>query len=143
MKVYFDQIYERMGCLFYAIASEKQKQSTVNIARLLQIIDEQWKSGPSSEAVLQSHLMGYLKSGVRNAVDNALQPGEAFDRFRMYFDLHSLPFRKDLRDKIIATAKAIAAELSGNGIHSEFINCLEDLFEYKTPERVIGQLIRK
>lgn len=143
MRVYFDQIYERIGWLFYAVASEKEKLSDTNSARLLQIIDQQWKPTPDSDAMLQRHLLDYLKYGLRNAIDNASRPDEAFNRFRLYFGLHSLPFGKDLRARILATARLIAMEFNGKETNSDFINSLETLFAQNTPEKVIKQMTQR
>jgi len=140
MRVYFDQIYERIGWLFYAIASEKEKLTPSTSEKLQQIIDQQWKPTPDSDAMLQRHLLDYLKYGLRNAVDNASRPDEAFNRFRLYFELHSLPFSKDLRTRILATTRSIAAAFNDNDTNSDFINALEKVFTQNTPEKVIKQM---
>jgi len=134
MKVYFEHIYERVGYLFYAVASEKGKLNKVTLRKLLQIIDHQWKSSSNGTGAytLQSHLVDYLLSGIRNAVDNSLSSGQAFDYFQSYYEIHSIPFGIELQAKIMSTANVIAHEFSENGTASDMVRRLETLFHFKS-----------
>jgi hypothetical protein len=126
MKVYFEHIHEHIGYLFYAIASEHGKLNAVTFDKLKRVVDQQWY--PVSNGIsVESNLTNYLQSGMQNAYDTLMTSREAFDLFKSYYDIHSLPFGKFLRSKIFATANTIASESSGNGAKSEFITSLEKL----------------
>ncbi|MFZ6014668.1 MAG: hypothetical protein ACOYXT_30285 [Bacteroidota bacterium] len=126
MKVYFEHIYEHIGYLFYALARAHGKLNEVSFDKLNQLIDQQWSSDGNTQN-LESHMVNYLRSGLRNAFDTAMSAGAAYDHFKSYYDIHSTPFGSSLRSKILATADSIAAAFSGNGKKSEFLAYLEKL----------------
>lgn len=131
MKVYFEHIYEHIGYLFYAIASERGKLNAVSLDKLNRLIDQQWHPAGNG-ATIETHLAACLHAGIRTAIDSAMSPEEAFDLFHNYYEVHTLPFGQPLRLKIQATANTLAAEFSGNGTRSHFIEALEKLLEVRS-----------
>ncbi len=129
MKVNFEDIYERIGYLFYALAAERGKLNAVTFDKLKRLVDQQWNPVTTNGRTLESHLASYLHSGLRNAFDFSMSAGEAYDLFKTYYDIHSLPFGELLRSRIFATANMIASEFSGNGVKSGFVTALEKVLE--------------
>lgn len=126
MKVYFEHIYEHIGYLFYAVATERRKLNPVSFGKLRRVIDLQWSSSTNGQTT-ESNLLGYLHSGLRNAFDTSMDSVKAFDDFTSYYDIHNVPFSSTLRSKIFNTAKTISSEFSGNGKESEYLKYLESL----------------
>lgn len=130
MKVYFEHIYEHIGYLFYAIASEHGKLNAASLDKLTRLIDQQWYPAGNGSTI-EARLVGYLHSGLRNAMDSAMSADRSFDYFHDFYEVHALPFGLPLRSKILATGNTLASEFSGNGTRSHFIHELEKLFEVK------------
>jgi hypothetical protein len=127
MKAYFEQIYEHIGYLFYAIAAEHGKLNAVTFDRLNRLIDQQWYPAGNGQS-LDAQLVNHLHSGLRKAFDASMWAEEAFDRFQSYFGVHSLPIGRPLRSKIFATANMLASEFSWNGKQSKFVSSLAKMF---------------
>lgn len=130
MKVYFEDIYEHIGYLFYAVASERMKLNTESLDKLMRLVDQQWYPAGNG-TTLEAHLAGELHSGCRKAMNSIMSPEQAFDHFQQYYEVHALPFGQPLRSKILATVKTLAAEFFGNGTKSHFVARLEGMFEMK------------
>ena len=128
MKVYFEHMYEHIGYLFYALATEHGKLNGVTLEKLIRLIDQQWYP-PDNGTTIESHLASHLHSGVRKAFDTSMPAFEAFDYFKSYFDIHGDPYGQPLRSKMFATANTIAAEFSGNGKKSDLLPTLKMLLE--------------
>jgi hypothetical protein len=131
MKVHFELIYEHIGQLFYAVASERSKLDPITYDTLKRLIDQEWNSKVNGDSTLQSHLLDNLHAGVHNAMRDLLSAEHAFENFVTYFALHSFPFSEPMRSKILSTAKTIASEFSG-GTKSEFVSKLETVLELKS-----------
>lgn len=126
MKINFEQIYQHIGTLFYAIASERGKLNAITYDTLRRLVEHEWSVTPELDS-LEVHMIDCLRSATRNAFDEALTAETAFGQFTAYFSLHSIPFGKPLRAKILATAKTIAAQFSGSEKPSGFVDTLENL----------------
>jgi hypothetical protein len=127
MKVHFEHIYENIGFLFYAVASERGRLNAVTYDRLRRLVERQWRPAGNGETI-ESQLVYYLHSAMYEAYNQALPPEQAFERFKRYFRIHSLPFGSDLRTRIFSTADMLASEFSIDGKQSTFLNSLAGMF---------------
>ena len=128
MKIYFEDVYENIGNLFYALASEHGKLNKVTFDKLKRLVDQQWYPA-GKEMTLESHLLQCLHSALEKAFNASKDPEQAFLHFKNYFTIHSEPFGQALRSRIFATSNTIASEFSGNGKKSDFLKGLEKLLD--------------
>lgn len=119
MKVNFDHIYEHIGYLFYALATESRQ---VDSAILQTWIDQHWFPDPSRATDLQLHLVECLHTAMRQAFDNAMTPAHAFGEFRLYYEIHRIPFGPELRAKITSVATALVREYGKPGKESVLLH---------------------
>lgn len=131
MKVNYENIYEHIGYLFYALASGKGKLSSAELVRLTDMIEKTWKPITNGDPVLHMHLVDCIHAGVRYAIDNLMRPDHALTSFCDYFRIYSLPFSKTLKEKIIGSAVLILKEFSGNRQNEHVETDLEELMGLK------------
>jgi hypothetical protein len=131
MKVYFEQIYDEIGLLFYAVAAEHRKLHGIDVLDLKHLIEANWKPLPDQDKSLQHHLAGYLYSGLRNAFENCENPQAALTHFKCYYQVHSLAFGESLKANVIATVNTIASEFCPNGHKSAMIQQLSALLKIR------------
>ena len=131
MKANFENIYEHMGYLFYALAAEFSKLSSREYSELEKLIDEHWQPGNTREAWLQSHLVQHLHAGIENAYINSLSAEEGFDIFENYYLVHKHSFGLPLREKIYECGNAIVHEFYQLHHDSELIRKVEKLLELR------------
>jgi hypothetical protein len=113
MKVNFEDIYEHIGFLFFAVASRaKGRLSPSALIKLTEIIEKEWRPVSGGDVALNMHLVDCIHAGVRYAMDNLTAPSSALESFRNYYTIHALPFGKALREKIISSALKIETEFS-------------------------------
>jgi hypothetical protein len=129
MKANFEHIYEHIGVLFYAIASEHRKLNGVSYEKLGRLTEQQWYVSADVNS-LEARLVECLQGGMRDSFNNTTLPDAAFGQFSTYFSIHNLPFGRLLRAKILTTAKLIASEFSGNAVKSDFICQLESMMQF-------------
>jgi uncharacterized protein YejL (UPF0352 family) len=100
MKANFEILYEHIGYLFYALASEFHKLSSYEDSKLNELINEHWKILDSKEAPLQLLLNEHLHNGVHNAMSVSWNPDQAFRMFEDFYLVHRISFGDTLREKI-------------------------------------------
>jgi hypothetical protein len=100
MKVDFQILYEHVGYLFYALASEFHKLSPSEDGKLNELIDRHWKVLHPKEAPLHLCLNEHLHTGVRNARAASWHPDYAFTAFEDFYLVHRISFGDTLTEKI-------------------------------------------
>ena len=102
MKVNYEDLFEHIGYLVYSIVLPCGTLSENTILKLKNIVGLVWKENDS----LSMHLNDCAVSGVEYCVDNSMTSDHAFESFKNYFMIHSLPFGVGLREKIIAVSQS-------------------------------------
>jgi hypothetical protein len=109
MKTSFENIYEHIGYLFYAIVFEHRKASAFDYEKLKSLIEQNWQI-PIVDADLEHRLLTYLYTGIKNAADVSMDAVNAYGFFVQCFELNSFAFGQALRHKLISVANVIAQE---------------------------------
>ena len=109
MKVNFEEIYEHIGFLLYSIAFSHAQISEEEVKKLTNVLDGIGKDNQDDR--LTVHLSDCTKEGVTYCLENTMTQEHAFSSFTDYFRIHTLPFSKSLREKIISLARAVFDEL--------------------------------
>lgn len=114
MKVNFENIYEHIGYLFYALAGGKDELSTDQLVKVTDLIEQAWKPTSNGDPDLQLRLVKCIHEGVSYAAENEMSAEHAFSSFHTYYQLHGLSFSKALKEKIMVSAAVILKEFSGS-----------------------------
>jgi hypothetical protein len=112
MKANFESIYEHVGYLFYALASEDKKLSFTDFDTLKSVIAQNWKPAINSETGLQCHLVDCIYNSLWVGFHNHMDSNTAFELFDNFYLVHELNFANSFRDKIFVTANAIVHEFT-------------------------------
>lgn len=110
MKVNFEPLYEHIGYLFFALTAKERQLSQGDLMKLTELIEKNWKPVTNGDPVLDMHLAECIHAGIRYAVQNGMSPDHAFKSFMDYFRIHSLPFSKTLKERILALSLQIMQE---------------------------------
>ena len=132
MKAYFDSLYEHIGLLFYAIASERGKPDTTEFLSLKHMVEADWGLPSDDRLPIENNLSQHLYSGLQSAFENSIHPESAFDCFRDYYQVHAISFGDALKAKIIATAHSITSEFPVKVPGSGFADRLEVRFSIRS-----------
>jgi hypothetical protein len=133
MKVTFESLYEHIGYLFYALASEFHKLSSYEDSKLNELIEEHWKVLHPKDAPLHHHLNEHLHTGVHNAMTASLLPDQAFKIFEDYYLVHKRSFGDTLRDKIQKCSDQIVHDYYTARCDSKLITQLKSLLRSQHP----------
>ena len=85
MKADFEILYEHIGYLFYALASEFHVLSYYENRKLNELIDEHWKVLHPMEAPLHLRLNEHLHTGVHKAMSASWSSEHAFKMFEDFY----------------------------------------------------------
>jgi hypothetical protein len=135
MKVDFEILYEHIGYLFYALASEFHKLSSYEDSKLNELIEEHWKVLHPTEAPLHVRLNEHLHTGVHNAMAALWNPDHAFKAFDDFYLVHRISFGDTLREKIQKCSDEIVHDYYKLHCDSEIIKELKWLL---TPHHYNG-----
>jgi len=110
MKANFESLYDHIGYLFYALASEQKTLSKYDMKRLETEISESWQPLTSAEASLHYSLIKHLNNTITNCQSDGLTSSNAFEVFEDYYSIHYANFGDDLQHKILAAANEVSHE---------------------------------
>lgn len=129
------QIFEQLGNLFYALASD-QRVSALASGELKMLLRKDWLTEPAhsspdkvSEA---SHLIGLT---VDTLETEKVQAREAFSDFSAFYGIHQEQFSSALKQRIMETAEAIIKIFPRPGTKNVHLTELKILFS-ESPEAV-------
>lgn len=125
MKVDFEILYEHIGYLCYALASEFHNLSSYEDSKLNELIDEHWKILHPKEAPLHLRLNEHLHTGVHNAMAASWSPDQAFKMFEDFYLLHRISFGDTLRGKIQKCSNVIVHDYYKLNCNSKLITELK------------------
>jgi hypothetical protein len=110
MKANFEALYDHIGYLFYALASEQKTLSKYDMKKLEAEISESWQPLTSAEASLHYSLIKHLNNTITNCQSDGLTCNNAFEVFEDYYSIHHSNFGDNLQHKILAAANEVSRE---------------------------------
>ena len=135
MKANFESLYEHVGYLFYAVASEQRNLSTYDLARLKGEIIEALLPLTNIEPTLHYTLLKHVNNAIEQSCNESLTGNNAFEMFEDYYFVHRANFSPTFENKILVAASAISHEFfslikdqRGSGMVME----LKNLFQPRT-----------
>ena len=138
MKANFESLYDHIGYLFYALASEQRRLSEYDLKKLKTEISEWWQPLTSAEASLHYSLIKHLNTTITDCHQDELSANNAFEIFEDYFSVHHINFGNDLQRKILLAANDISREFFSNVTDktgSHLMRELKQLLHPKQEER--------
>jgi hypothetical protein len=110
MKANFENLYDHIGYLFYALANEQKKLSEYDMKKLEAEISESWQPLTNAEASLHYSLIKHLNNTITECFRGALTSNHAFESFEDYYIVHHVNFGDNLQHKILKAANEISHE---------------------------------
>lgn len=118
--MFYEELYEELGKLFYSIAAADGKVATAEEMALRQAIRDNWESLEDS-----TDAFGTDKSAMISfAFDYADKEGielSPVDSFASFFRIHHEKFTPAIIDNILRTAKAIASAFHNTNIKEQMV----------------------
>ena len=122
------EIFEQLGKLFYALASD-QRVSAMASGELKMLLRKDWLTEPehlSKDKVSEAaHLIGLT---VDTMETEQVTSREAFSDFSAFYRIHQEQFSSALKQKIMETAEAIVEIFPGSGTKNAHMTELKILF---------------
>ncbi|HRH68150.1 MAG TPA: hypothetical protein PLB89_01455 [Flavobacteriales bacterium] len=106
--------YASLGHLFYSIAAGDGKVRQEEVARLKQLIKEQWLPLEDSRDEFGTDAAHYIDISFDHAHAQAMDAAAAFARFKEAYKADPSRFDAGFRRMIYQTAAAIASAFAGN-----------------------------
>jgi hypothetical protein len=104
MKIENRDIYEQIGNLFYAVATD-QHVAPMELAKLKSLISKDWLPR-NPEAMISDETHWILL--VLDALEGANVPSDiAYKNFKTFYQVHAEVFRKEVRQRIYDTCEEI------------------------------------
>jgi hypothetical protein len=110
MKANFESLYDHIGYLFYALATEQKPLSELDMKKLQMEISESWQPFTNAESMLHYSFLKHLNNSITECFINDLSSNNAFEVFEDYYFIHRLNFGDSLQQKILAAANEISSE---------------------------------
>jgi hypothetical protein len=115
MKIENRDIYEQIGNLFYAVATD-QHVAPIELAELKSMISKDWLPR-NPEAMISDETHWILL--VLDALEGANAPSDiAYKNFKTFFQLHPEVFRKEVRQRIYDTCEEITKVFHPEKVHT-------------------------
>jgi len=121
-------VFEKVGTLFYAIATD-QRVKPIEMGELKLLISEYWLPRTSSDHVTSEESHCILMTIDSLAAENA-SASDAYRQFATFFSLNEYVFTKQLRERIFETASRIVKLFKADNYSSnEHFESLRKLFQ--------------
>ncbi len=125
-------IYEKLGCLFYAVAAADRDVRKEEIQALRNAIDSTWRNYEGSTDEFHTDNAEYMLFSFDYLFSEGVMAEDAYADFETYYREHALAFDKTMRRKILTTAHAIADAYRGeNAQERRVLGRLERLLNLK------------
>ena len=140
MKANFENIYSKIGYLFYAVASEEMKLPSIDYERLRKLVAKKWQPELDGSTPLQIQLVEGMYNSIWVGFHSHMNSGTAFELFKECYMVHNLNFSVSLREKILVTVRDIARNFHTvlNGYNSGLLKNVEYLL---TESRVVSATV--
>ena len=117
MHVNYQKIYEKLGYLFYAIASADGGVADGELNRLREMIKKIWIPLEDSTDEFGTDAAHYIAISFEFLMDEGMDPNDAFSEFKDYYEEHSAAFSREIKENIANTTRAIAHAFKGRNRH--------------------------
>lgn len=114
MKYNFENLYEHVGYLFYALVRREEGISATDLLKLTEFVNKTWKPSASGDPALSIYLAERIHHGIRYASTNRMTARRGMESFKEYFILYALSFSSALRERILTSVYTIQKEFAGN-----------------------------
>ncbi len=121
MHVNYQKIYEKLGYLFYAIASSDGRVADIELSRLREMIKKIWIPLEGSTDEFGTDAAQYISISFEFLMDEGMDANDAFDEFKDYYEEHAGAFSKEIKENIRNTTRAIASAFKGKNRHESAI----------------------
>ena len=130
MKVNYQSIYEKLGYLFYSIASADNRIHPSEVEKLKAMVAREWLPLEDSIDKYGTDAGHYISISFDYLMSERIPPQDAYSVFADYFQEHAAAFSKELKKKISTTATAIAnAFADRNKYEKKYIDQLQRLLK--------------
>ncbi len=113
MKLNYQNLYENLGRLFYAIAAADQNVRPEEIEKLKTLVGKEWLPLENSTDNFGTDAAHYISIAFEYCLSESVSPADAYSLFSTYYEEHETAITKDLKRKIKTTASAIANAFAG------------------------------
>lgn len=132
MKANFESLYDNIGQLIYAVATEQKHLSEYDLKKLKLEVAEAWQP-LTSDPQLHYTLVKHMNDAITNCYNESVPSNNAFEIFEDYYFVHSSNFGPGLQDKILAAANQISHEFFGIHKNGETSHVLKELKQLLHP----------
>jgi hypothetical protein len=110
MKANFESLYDHIGYLFYALATEQKPLSELDMKKLEIEISDSWQPFTKAESSLHYSFLKHLNNSINECFINDLSSNNAFEVFEDYYFIHRVNFGNGLQQKMLTAAKEISGD---------------------------------
>jgi hypothetical protein len=110
MKANYESMYQHIGCLFYALASEERTLSTYDLNKLKTEIAETLQPLTTGDAQFHYRLVKSIHDGINECHIDSLSGFNAFELFEDYYLVHHLNFSTTTQEQILQASNQISRE---------------------------------
>ena len=119
MKINYQNLYENLGHLFYAIAAADQHVHREEIEKLKNLVGKEWLPLENSTDNFGTDAAHYISIAFEYCLSESISTEDAYHVFSDYYEENESAITKDLKRKIKTTATAIANAFAGKNKKEE------------------------
>ena len=113
MKINYQNLYENLGRLFYAIAAADQHVHREEVEKLKTLVGKEWLPLENSTDSFGTDAAHYISIAFEYCLSENISSEDAYTLFSTYYEEHEASITKELKRKIKTTASAIANAFAG------------------------------
>lgn len=113
MKINYQNLYENLGRLFYAIAAADQHVHREEVEKLKTLVGKEWLPLENSTDSFGTDAAHYISIAFEYCLSESISSEDAYALFSTYYEEHEASITKELKRKIKTTASAIANAFAG------------------------------
>lgn len=126
----YETLYEKLGHLFYAIASADKHVHPAEFERLKTLVSKEWLPLEDSTDAFGTDAAHYISIAFDYLQSEGVSSAEAFAVFSAYYEDNTSKFTQAIKKKILSTASAIADAFgTTNKKEKESLNTLKRLLK--------------
>lgn len=130
MRINYQNIYEKLGYLYYAIAAADKQVHPAEIEELRVLIAKEWLPLENSIDKYGTDAAHYISIAFEYLLSESIPASEAYGVFADYYEQHTAAFSQELKKRISTTASAIAnAFASRNKNEQKYLDQLRRLLK--------------
>lgn len=126
----YETLYEKLGHLFYAIASADKHVQPAEFERLKSLVSKEWLPLEDSTDEFGTDAAHYISIAFDYLSNEGISSEDSFAVFSSYYELNAKKIPDGIRKKVLSTATAIAdAFASTNKQEKEILKELKGLLK--------------